>query len=54
MQCNSILTVTVLDSRNSLPAQGMRVRFNPPLGMTSPSFIPPNPLTGIDGKVTEL
>ena len=27
---NTILTVTVLDS-NNLPAQGMRVRINPPM-----------------------
>ena len=51
--CNTILTVTVLDSRNNLPKQGMRVRINPPtvLGVPLVSTITPaSALTGIDGK----
>lgn len=45
---NSRLTVTVIDN-NSLPAQGLRVRFNlPSVGGT---FTPNSaPLTGIDGQ----
>jgi hypothetical protein len=54
--CNTILTVTVLDSRNNLPKQGMRVRIIPPTALGFPivpqSISPASALTGIDGKAS--
>jgi hypothetical protein len=53
--CNTFLTVTVLNSRSSLPAQGMRVRIIPPtvqgVSLTN-TITPASTLTGIDGKAT--